>query len=181
MPNNVVNTISFVCEEQEFKDIIKKYWSSNEEPGEEGFLDFNKIIPIPSNIYMGNLGPEEFDKYPNDNWYSWCIKNWGTKWNSYYGSYDIDSKTIRFETAWSAPHPIIEKLGKLTKAFFVHEWADEDIGQNTGHTVCVDGKCTEPLYNENGSDAAYELALSLHGCQDNYRKVKGEWVYAYDT
>lgn len=55
-------------------------------------------------------------------WYSWCIDNWGTKWNSY--SFEVlepltlsvpgagleGRYTIRFDTAWSVPERVIEAL-----------------------------------------------------------------------
>lgn len=47
------------------------------------------------------------------NWYDWCPDNWGTKWNCYDFSMDRvdDGKLImKFDTAWSVPHPILEKL-----------------------------------------------------------------------
>ena len=44
-------------------------------------------------------------------WYDWCISNWGTKWNAYGYSEDTidyhDGDTLYFQTAWSAPHPVI--------------------------------------------------------------------------
>lgn len=47
------------------------------------------------------------------NWYSWCIENWGTKWNAY--SFEIASDEperleFTFDTAWSSPVPIWEAL-----------------------------------------------------------------------
>lgn len=46
-------------------------------------------------------------------WYEWCLHNWGTKW----GAYDFEERergdgryVFKFETAWSFPTPIFEKL-----------------------------------------------------------------------
>lgn len=61
--------------------------------------------------------PEETIWLPdgyNKGGYTWCVKNWGTKWNA--GNIDIAAEgnwaEISFETAWSPPTPIIYVLGK---------------------------------------------------------------------
>ncbi len=44
-------------------------------------------------------------------WYSWSIAHWKTKWNSY--SFELVSESpleFTFDTAWSFPQPIFEKL-----------------------------------------------------------------------
>lgn len=67
-------------------------------------------------------------------WYDWNIAHWGTKWNAYEAK-AVDGG-IEFETAWSAPHPIIAKLSDNFPEFEIrHKWADEDIGHNLGERV----------------------------------------------
>lgn len=46
-------------------------------------------------------------------WYGWCNANWGTKWNAL--SLDVVEEApgrlhFTFETAWSAPQPIFERM-----------------------------------------------------------------------
>jgi hypothetical protein len=50
--------------------------------------------------------------YPS--WYEWSCEKWGTKWNS-YGFADVsdDPFEFTFETAWSYPTPIFEKLTEM--------------------------------------------------------------------
>ena len=48
-----------------------------------GTIDFDKIIPQPEGLYMGDLGEKERQIYKDNNWYDWRHKHWGTKWNSY--------------------------------------------------------------------------------------------------
>lgn len=44
-------------------------------------------------------------------WYPWSIKHWGTKWNSYSFRHVADDPLqFIFETAWSFPLPVFEKL-----------------------------------------------------------------------
>ena len=89
-------------------------------------------------------------------WYDWCISNWGTKWNAY--GY---SDTLCFQTAWSAPHPILEKLTQMFPDIMLeHEWADEDIGQNCGRYSYQNGERIEEYYPESEAEAV-EFACKL--------------------
>ena len=55
-----------------------------------------------------------YQKYGYLTWYDWAIDNWGTKWNSYanHGPYweSPNSLVYTFDTAWTAPLPIIVTL-----------------------------------------------------------------------
>ena len=49
----------------------------------------------------------------DDRWYHWCIENWGTKWDACDKSVDYEDDEIlalTFNTAWSPPEGIVEKL-----------------------------------------------------------------------
>ena len=48
----------------------------------------------------------------DDRWYHWCIENWGTKWDICDKSVDYDEECLEltFNTAWSPPEGIVEKL-----------------------------------------------------------------------
>ena len=114
-------------------------------------------------------------------WYSWNIANWGTKWNAY--SYDPANGSpadgqIRFETAWSAPHPVISKLFEQTDADILHEWADEDTGSNVGSVhYAPDSEPT--ILNLSGTAAGFELAFEFDPESRQYYKRKGD-SYVYD-
>ena len=48
-------------------------------------------------------------------WYGWCNEHWGTKWNACgvkLEAHDAEL-TYRFDTAYSAPHPIAAELASL--------------------------------------------------------------------
>ena len=83
---------------------------------------------------LGKQAWNNLRQYGAATWYDWCCANWGTKWNAYdIAAFDEDSDTITFETAWSAPHPILEKLSQMFPEVCIsHYWADEDIGSNCG-------------------------------------------------
>ena len=94
---------------------------------------FNEIYPIPDfpNIPNekgelpklkqhfnpdGSLFYETYnfpDGKNDDRWYMWCVNNWGTKWD--VGDVDIEYEdseilSLEFDTAWSPPEGIMEKL-----------------------------------------------------------------------
>jgi hypothetical protein len=54
-----------------------------------------------------------FDKYGAPNWYEWRCQHWGTKWNACDAEVTDNgdgSLHVKFDTAWSFPFPIVEKL-----------------------------------------------------------------------
>lgn len=67
-------------------------------------------------------------KYGVTNWYDWANENWGTKWGAYEVFIEAQTGTslvLQFNTAWSPPTPIFEKLvreGYEVNCF----WQDED-------------------------------------------------------
>ncbi|GHV57831.1 hypothetical protein AGMMS49579_24280 [Spirochaetia bacterium] len=115
MPNWCENCL-FVEGERKLLDAFRTECFSEGE-NERVFLDFEKIIPPPENYFRGNIGVQEV-KYCKEkgliDWFSWNIGNWGTKWNVYDCDikHDDRSITVWFETAWSAPIPIMEALTK---------------------------------------------------------------------
>src|SRR5271155_1321112 len=56
-----------------------------------------------------------FDKYGYTYWYDWRLDQWGTKWNvdDPVVSDEGNALTITFDTAWSPPLPIFEKLAAM--------------------------------------------------------------------
>lgn len=83
----------------------------------------------------GKIVVDNILTYGCKDWYEWRCQYWGTKWNSYDSPpQDPDTLEISFNTAWAAPHPVIEKLALMYPYIGIHhKWADEDIGSNTGY------------------------------------------------
>jgi hypothetical protein len=110
-------------------------------------------------------------------WYDWNTKNWGTKWGA-YDVVSVEPRVLRFETAWSAPHPVIKELAKKGGPL-LHEWADEDTGNNVGYIRY--NSHGEPIeeFELSGTKEGMELAMSLHGNEELYRwdEDKDEYVY----
>lgn len=165
MPNHVTNILSIeTLDDDRVKEILERICYD----GKIGTIDFEKIIPIPDNIYRGNIGSKEHEKYGENNWYDFCRKNWGTKWNSYNSEYHVDYEegcnTIIFDTAWSAPQKVIMKLSSMfPDVELKHKWADEDFGVNCGYCRLKEG-CIIELYTPLPcSDEANKFAASVLG------------------
>lgn len=88
----------------------------------------------------GKIYTENYQKYGYPTWYGWCNRNWGTKWNAYDCS-TIDENTVYFNTAWTYPDAILQKLAKMYPDIpFEHWYADEDpSGLNIGYNKSENG------------------------------------------
>lgn len=141
------------------------------------FPDFDKIIPQPymvrqslkanesgldSSIDIAKLATQD-----KELWYNWRLENWGTKWNSYECK-QLQDNMFLFDTAWSAPHPIILALSKKFPFITIHHlWADEDRGHNAGEAM-YKGAMTVYIENyESNSDKALDLHDELRGYDDD--------------
>ena len=70
-----------------------------------------------NSVVDGNLFAT-FIPPPDDEWnYSWCVENWGTKWDVAQGNFDLEEDGLSgngwFNTAWSPPIVAYEKLQEL--------------------------------------------------------------------
>lgn len=103
-------------------------------------------------------------------WYDWSINRWGTKWSAYdfveqCEKTAIDEHSISFSTAWSAPHPILEKLSEMFPDIAIeHAWADEDIGNNCGYYYYSGGERLGEDIFENDA-RAIEFACKMWNCE----------------
>ena len=118
----------------------------------------------------GRQAFRNIQQYGFPTWYEWSINNWGTKWNA-YDCIEIEDaaearKELCFNTAWSAPHPILSKLAQMYPDVEIeHEWADEDFGHNLGR-VKYKGDTILEEYIPETTKEAYEFALKVHGYED---------------
>lgn len=151
----------------------------------EGTFDFEKIVPMPENIFRGNLGQKEREMYGADNWYDWSCKNWGTKWNSYSGEWYNEGESIQFDTAWSTPEPIYRALTrKFPNLDFEVKFADEDMGNNCGGFAYDSSIGELDFWEPDSGNQSLEFACEVwyDDTPENvgYKLNKnGEWVYDY--
>ena len=118
---------------------------------------------------LGKAAWNNIRLYGAPTWYEWCNQHWGTKWNSYgYGEAKVDYQegdALNFLTAWSAPHPVMEKLAEMFPNVEIeHEWADEDIGHNCGRYRYQNGVRIEEWFPETEREAI-DLGCELMGLE----------------
>lgn len=117
MPNHVANRLTFAADKAEevFAVVIR-----------DGHFDFETLVPSPPNMYRGSTNSEDDKDFPV-NWHSWQRQNWGTKWNAYESSHGVegDKAFINFQTAWSAPYPVMAAFCNRFNIPFEHRYYDE--------------------------------------------------------
>lgn len=134
-------------------------------------------------IATGQVVISNFLQYGCGDWYGWCNRNWGTKWNAYDVHFDQESQSIRFLTAWDMPALVMDKLSRMFPEIKMDlQWADEDVGYNVGHVVLLAGKAIAGHIPEGGSREAYEMSFQIHGgkaADFNYVFDEKEGNYVY--
>lgn len=155
---------------------LKSRGERAEEMLTEKITDFNMVIPQPANIETGDCsGLHEPGIIC---WRGWSIENWGTKRNAYdtkTGALEDGTGTLRFDTAWSHPFPVIEALSiKFPNHALDVEYADEDLGYNLGKYTITNGSRSEHADLHEGSDEALEFAAQLKYGK-TYVELQKEW------
>jgi len=183
MPNHVTNFLTFKGKQEQIDELINKV------KGKEDVIDFNSFYPMPKelrnttspanivteeeylkeqekpdNLYKSitkDMSDKLIEKYGHNNWYSWALDNWGTKWNC-YDSCEFDNG-FQFLTAWSTPYKAICKLSELFPEVEMNvRFYDEDFGSNVGEYTLLNGE----LIYENCPDYSEEsirLAIDISG------------------
>ena len=122
MPNWCENKVNIYGIEEGSEEEIKHFLETCFVDGE---LDFEKIIPYPDSAPSREDQPEDlrerlnhpFSKWYNNFGYFWCVENWGTKWGATQQDNDLssypDEIELRFDTAWSPPQGIHDKVKEM--------------------------------------------------------------------
>lgn len=106
-------------------------------------------------IALGAIAIDNYICHGSRDWYDWCSANWGTKWDAENAGVALaeDRLSIRFNTAWALPDPVLAKLVEMFPALtFEGRWADEDIGSNCGTWFGINGKM-EVSFLDYGEDS----------------------------
>jgi hypothetical protein len=150
MPNNIINHVRVIGSDVVEK--MQKYFK----PSIAGLIfDFNLIIPIPKNVTNYNDGTSPLTVH------HYCCDYWGTKWNAYQLCFK-DYNNFNFQTAWNTPKPIFKKLSQMEPGLtFIIKYADEDLGDNCGSYVYLNGDLIEehnfPMYSLSSREFAIDL------------------------
>lgn len=136
------------------------------------------IIPelIPCNNNTEEKCKKLIEKYGFDNWYDWCVNNWGTKWDAEDEVLDIEDDRINivFNTAWCVPERLLNKIqldypDLYIECFFMDEsgtpsgvlYTDPD---NAGELICESSEAR--IVDDLGNEYYYD------GDQDCYFDIK---------
>lgn len=118
MPNWCDNYISIDANEELLEKIADFVRS------EESDFDFEKVIPMPENIYCGHIGPKEWEIYEKNNWYTWRDENWGTEQKAIVQNAEPGEYWL--QTAWGPCKPVIAKLARIfPEATITHAYEEE--------------------------------------------------------
>lgn len=123
--------------------------------------------------YLHNIA-----EYGNQDWYSWSIANWGTKWNAYEISKE-DDKTLYFQTAWNGVPQLISQLAiKFPEVSIKYDFADEDAGYNVGSFI-MRGEEVEDNSPANDTAEAWALVfdLGVASIDDYVQQPNGSYLY----
>lgn len=165
--------------EEEREKIIAKYrnWYGNGMG--KNILDIadkrNKLDnELKEVMELGKTALENMRLYGHKDWYDWSIENWGTKWDAYEVSYEYDGGSeleLNFQTAWSTPKPIFDKLAEMFPELSIYiEYADEDWGSNCGTMVYENGTQTSWV------DEDINFAMGLWGyTPEEIKERMKEW------
>ena len=169
MPNFVRNHLTIVPKDYTKAEEIEDKLSGIDEDGQYVAFSFQSIIPMPENIYKGDVGEKEMEMYGNDNWYDWSVEHWGTKWDTIDSCVGVNHSngeiSVTFDTAWACPEPVIKELARLYPDTLMRlEYADEDYGYNCGVITGENGGITKQDYSDTTKGLA--LALELHDAEE---------------
>ena len=126
--------------------------------------------------WMRPLPPDQ-----EENWYDWCVTNWGTKWDitsAFIGDdTEEDSITFSFDTAWAPPIEAFrywaQKDGRVTYRLTYMEEGMAFVGWDS-----YDGEYFDEDYVEHGQDPEryWEMAADEFGIEpDEEPEPLTEW------
>lgn len=139
-----------------YQRYVNRYEANKEnltDIGLEEYLQKNCYL----NLSLGEQVYKNINQYGYKDWYDWSRKVWGTKWNAMVAE-KINGNEIDFDTAWTAPFPVMMNLSAMFPTITIHHlWADEDIGANTGEQTYLAGEIIEPDTVAEFSSEAYKI------------------------
>jgi hypothetical protein len=141
------------------------------------FPDFRKVIPPPNDPAYNDLPSQREAEHSPNWWRTWNIANWGTKWGG-YSCKRLGITRFVFETAWSAPHPVIKQISlQHPNVTIIHTWADEDTGYNCGKNFYHNGLNSSSI-PDGGSKDAYAIAFELDpDLSKDYIETESSYTY----
>ena len=155
------------------EDLIKRYTKERQFDSDDPVFNTKEDV-----FAYGKRALDNYLIYGYLDWYDWSRDHWGTKWNA-CDCYVTDSE-IEFSTAWSNVVGLIVELSIQHPDYeFYYEYADEDTGCQVGYIRVKGGEFIESVVYDNCSKEAYEQAVRIWGCGDDYEYDEKEGTYKW--
>lgn len=169
------------CEKMEYNQLLElrdringsdTFYKFQCEMSPEELSKVTQYCPLDEMLALGKTAVDNFIQYGSIDWYQWCNKNWGTKWNAYgYDYIGIPSRdnVLTYLTAWDG---VPELMAALSSRFpdveFQYEYADEDVGTNVGRVDFLGGETIYEDIPDTHSKEAFEMAFDIMNCTPDF-------------
>ena len=165
MANSVENYLTVEGNNQSVKAFFERANTN------QSLFDFHAFVPMPPDIFQGDLGEKEEQMYPGEqNWYGWSISNWGTSTNGFTVVHQ--PPFVQFRTVWSVPLPVLLAASEqFPDLKFTNEWIDETL-EAAGRFILQNGQVlldeSEIYEMWSNKESKYIHALNLKYCKSKY-------------
>ena len=148
MPNWCSSTINITGPKEEIQSVA------------DTNLDFEKILATPADLIpdtYDEIGMTEFAKQSNlatygyEDWYWWCVNNWGTKWSANNVVLEMLNDTtlqVTMDTAWALPLEILKKISADHPNCTLCIDCEEESGSFVGDCTILGGVVIEDNIHE---------------------------------
>ena len=117
-------------------------------------------------------------RFGASNWYDWCVKHWGTKWDVEEDTFfweDEGCLRSGFSTAWSPPRPVAQELSRQYPNLEITLYYIETGVGFAGLDRYVNGELTEELYEDDGltdetRDMSWFHAEQMEGYENPFER-----------
>ena len=197
MPNWVYNHLTIKGSEEDVAKVkaqvgavVKRKYKGvdevDEKIDEEPIFSFMNILPPPEDkldeyhAVHGYTGGEKTGD-TEYNWYNFNVREWGTKWDARDVDLLEEHKTslhYKFDTAWSPPTPVIEKLAQQNPNLNITlEYREE---QGWGGEVNFNGSVTVVVKEWDVPDTHAEEIEANHGDCWKCENFDGDYSDLYE-
>ena len=188
MPNWCDNTATIYGTKEVLEAIVEKAKIQEEAFSMEQFMTVPEF-PEKDKVLTGSkLESESFKNaligntnYAYDNWYDWCIGNWGTKWDmseSYVSAIVQDGDRFKvmlsYSTAWSPNNTFWTTFSELYPVEITHRYYEEGM-MFIGEATYLDGRV-----NDLCLDVTEEMLLTIGAVANDEGGVDWETDQDYD-
>jgi hypothetical protein len=154
MPNWCSNNLNLSHDNPDMISRAKKAFEENK--------FFKEFVPLPEK---------------EDDWYSWCCENWGTKWdvaNGFVGLEAPKELELGFDTAWSPPIAFYKKMEDLGFTVFA-SYREDGMGYigeyANGEDECYDYDFADDEWRNHLPD---HLAMALESEYEFWKEYQEE-------